>query len=72
MKKCAYLLMKLLQIRRQIVDALCIQELSDDVGWLQIADGSHILSHSSIVVMLTVQMVSVAALDLSTAARISL
>ena len=48
------LLMQLLQVRCQVVYALSIQELANDIGGLQIANGGHILCHGSIVVMLAV------------------
>ena len=54
------------------MDALGIQELPDDVGGLQEANGGQVLSHGPIVVMLAVQVVTIPALYLCTAAWLGL
>ena len=64
--------MKLLKVGSEVVDALGVQELPDHIRRLQLSNGGHILSHGAVVVMLAVQVVSVAPLDLSTAARVCL
>ncbi len=66
------LIVQLLKVGGEVVDALSIQKFPDDVRGLQVADGRHILSHGSIVVMLAVQVVGVPPLNLCTAATISL
>lgn len=64
--------MQLLKVRGQVVDALRIQKLPDDIRRLQVADGGHILSHGSAIVMLAVQVVGIPPLNLCTATRVSL
>ncbi len=64
--------MQLLQVCRKVMDPLCVQKLPDDIRWLQIADGGDILRHCAVIVMLAVEVVSIAALDLCTAAGVSL
>lgn len=57
--------MQRFQVGSQIVDALCIQELANDKRRLQEADGGNVLVHGRIMVVLAVQVIRIAPLDLS-------
>uniref|UniRef100_A0A6B0V0T7 Uncharacterized protein n=1 Tax=Ixodes ricinus TaxID=34613 RepID=A0A6B0V0T7_IXORI len=62
LRGCA-LPVQLLQVLRQVVDALCVQELANDVRGLQLANCLYVHLHSTLVVSFAVQVVSVLAKD---------
>jgi hypothetical protein len=53
-----------LQVGGQVVDALRVQELADDVAGLQRTDRGRVLRNRAVIVVLGVQVVAVAPLDL--------
>ena len=55
--------MQVLEVLGEVVDALGVQELADDVAGLQLADGLPVLGDRRVKVVLRVQVVCMAAPD---------
>ena len=51
--------MQLLQVGSEVVDALGVKELANDIGGLQVADGCHVLRHGPIKIPLGMQVIPI-------------